>query len=126
MNRLLILFVAALLTSWAAGAQTNGTTNEVVRLKVTVMDVAPLGGFTGALTPTEDVDPRFALTVRIESTVPAITNLQTGTVVTFAVHSPSRFLSGRAGRGQVHDITMPWKKAANLIGAERGRPRAKL
>ena len=121
MTRLIVLIAAMF---WgcqlAPGETTNSVaTNDVVRLRLTVLDVAPLRGFTGALTPTKDFDPRFALTVRIESCVPAITNLKSGTVVTFAVHSPSMFLGGSAKKGTIHEVAMPRKRAINLASAGR-------
>src|SRR6516162_914370 len=108
-----------LLASWIANAQEVNTnpTNDVV-LRVTVQDVAPLRSFSGAVTPTDHVDPRFALTLRIDACVPALTNLKSGTVVTFAVHSPSLFLGGGAEKGTSHQITMPRKKANNLVVRE--------
>jgi hypothetical protein len=117
MNRFLLLFAVTLLVSWTAkGESTNNVaTNDVVKLRVTVMDVVPLRGFTGPLTPTTDFDPRFALTVRIDSCRPAVTNLKSGTVVTLAAHSPSRFLGGSAEKGKVREITIPRKKAINLV-----------
>ena len=125
MKHLVALFIAAIFGSWAAQAQgTNSvTTNDVVRLRVTVVDVVQLRGFSGLLAPTGDADPRFALTVRIDSCVPAVTNLKSGTVVTFAVHSPSLFLRGSAEKGKSHEITMPRKKEVNLV-LEDKRPQA--
>jgi hypothetical protein len=114
------LFIATLLLSATGHAQTtnNVTTNDVVRLLVAVVDSVPLRSFRGPLTPTSDVDPRFALTVRIISSVPAPTNLKTGTVITFAVHSPSLFLRGSADKGKTREITMPRKEAMNLLGEQ--------
>jgi hypothetical protein len=119
-NPLLTAFTAVLWVCCTAAAQrTNDiATNDVVRLHVTVLDVVPLSQFTGSLTPTRDFDPRFALTVRIDSCVPAITNLKSGTVVTFAVHSPSIFLGGVAKKGTAHEITMPRRRAVNLVLTE--------
>ena len=119
MGRLLALFTFVLLICLtAAGQGTNDvTTNDVARLSVTVLDVVPLHSFAGSLTPTSDVDPRFALTVRIDSCVPAITNMKSGIVITFAVHSPSRFLGGSAEKGETHQIEMSRKKAIHLLSA---------
>ncbi|MDB6065160.1 MAG: hypothetical protein JWR26_1368 [Pedosphaera sp.] len=119
MNRLLAIFACLLsICLTAAGQGTSDvTTNDVARLGVTVLDVVPLHSFAGSLTPTSDVDPRFALTVRIDSCVPAITNLKSGMIVTFAVHSPSRFLGGSAEKGATHQIKMSQKKAINLLSA---------
>jgi hypothetical protein len=121
MNRFFPIFALAFLVASTAKAEftNNVATNEVVPLRVTVLDVVPLRGFKGSLTPTTDVDPRFALTVRIESSAPAITNLESGTVVTFAVHSPSRFLGGSAKKGETREITMPRKHAINLLSENR-------
>jgi hypothetical protein len=126
MKHFLALLTAALMISAAAGqAQTTNSaaTNDVVRLRVAVVDSVPLRSFHGPLTPTSDADPRFALTVRIVSSVPALTNLKTGAVVTFAVHSPSLFLRGSADKGKTSEITMPRKKAMNLQG---GQPNERL
>jgi hypothetical protein len=125
MNRFFSIFALAFLVASTAKAEftNNVATNEVVRLRVTVLDVAPLRGFKGSLTPTTDVDSRFALTVRIESCTPAITNFKSGTVITFAVHSPSRFLGGSAKKGETHEITMPRKQAINLALENRADER---
>ena len=117
-----IAFTIAFLTALAANSQnTNNTaTNENVRLRVTVLDVALLQNYTGPAMPTDDVNPRFALTLRIDSCVPAITNLKSGTVVTFAVPGPSLFLRGQTEKGATNEIipTAPRKKALNLASAD--------
>jgi len=118
MKHLLALFAVALLCSWTARAQgTNAvSTNDFVRLRVTVVDVAPLRNSTGFAAPIGDVDPRFALTLRIESCIPAIANLKSGSVFTFAVHSPSRFRrSGDVEKGKTNEVTMLRTKAVNLF-----------
>jgi len=120
MRPLLALLTAAVVGSCAAETRTTNSvsTNDVVRLQVTVVDSVLLSSFHGLLTPTGDVDPRFALTLRIDSCVPAITNLKSGTVVTFAVHSPSRFLTGSAEKGKTNEITLPLKKALNMVSED--------
>jgi hypothetical protein len=124
MKRLLAILAASLLSCSAAEAQITNivSANEVVRLHLTVLHVNSLCGFTGPLTPTSDLDPRYALTVRIDSTVPAITNLESGTAITFAVHSPALFLGGGAEKGKSYDISMPRKKAINLVPETRTAP----
>src|SRR4051794_23742482 len=101
MSHLLAIFAATLLTSWAAKAQSTNSisTNDVVPLQVTVLDSVQLSDFKGFAIPAGNVDLRFALTLRIDSCTPAITNLKSGTVATFAVHSPSLFLAGSAEKG---------------------------
>jgi hypothetical protein len=121
MNRLLAILAMCFWICCNAKAQSsnNVSTNEVIRLRVTLLDVAFLSSYSGTLTPTDDVDPRYALTVRIDSTVPAITNLTSGAVVTFAVHSPTLFLRGGAEKGKTYEISMPRRKARNLISEKR-------
>jgi len=111
-----LVIVAALLSFCISHAEgTNSvTTNDLVRLRVTVVDSFPIKEFHGSLFSTSDVDPRFALTLRIDSCVPAITNLKSGTVVTFAVHSPSLFLNGKAEKGRTNEITMLRRRVMNL------------
>jgi len=121
MKKLLILLAAVFFASGFAQAQnTNPATSNDVRLLVTVMDSIPLRDFRGSLTPTGDFDPRFALTVRIDSCVPAITNLKFGTIIALAVHSPALFLKGSAEKGKAHEITMPRTKAVNLLAEQGG------
>ncbi|HEX5222114.1 MAG TPA: peptidylprolyl isomerase [Verrucomicrobiae bacterium] len=118
MKHVFALLAAALFGSGVAEAQgTNSDTNDVVRLGVTVVDSVLLSGFSGAINRMGDVDPRFAVTLRIDSCAPALTNLHSGTIVPFAVHSPALFLSGNASKGTTHEITMSRKKAMELIPA---------
>jgi hypothetical protein len=121
MNRLVVICTFALLICWSAAGQGAGevATNEVVRLRVTVLEVVPLKSFTGSLTPAGEPDPRFALTVRVDECIPPITNLKSGLVVTFAVHSPSLFLGGKAGKGSEHQIKISRKMAVNLVSGRQ-------
>lgn len=75
---------------------------EKVNLRATVRDVAPLMGFSGTVTPV-DSDPRFALTLWIES-VTGTTNLAARSVITFAVHSPSKLFVGEPVKGKSYDF----------------------
>ena len=65
--------------------------------------VVLLSHFAGKVMPV-DFDPRFALTVRIESAVPADTNFTAGAVVTFAIHSPVLLFEGAAKKGKTYDF----------------------
>jgi hypothetical protein len=47
-----------------------------IRLRASVQAMAALADFSGEVTPV-DFDPRFTLTLRIESAVPAVPNLAT-------------------------------------------------
>ncbi|HEY6249846.1 MAG TPA: hypothetical protein VI685_07775, partial [Candidatus Angelobacter sp.] len=73
---------------WACAAGQAQSTNDEIHLRATVQAVVLLTRFSGTITPV-DFDPRFALTLHIESTVPEIALFRTGAVVTLAIHSPS-------------------------------------
>jgi hypothetical protein len=77
MIRLFVIFGLSLLV--CNPGQTQSTKDEI-HLRATVRDVVPLSDFSGEITPV-DFDPRFALTVRIESVDPAVGNFPAGTVV---------------------------------------------
>ena len=81
MTRLLITLAVSLLAGTTG--QTKSTKNEI-HLRATVQDVVPLADYSGKVTPV-DSDPRFVLTVRIESVDPASAVLQWG----LSSHSPS-------------------------------------
>lgn len=66
---------------------------DEIHLRAIVNAVVPLSDFSGEITPV-DVDPRFALTLRIESADPAIKELRSQSVVTLAIHSPSLLFTG--------------------------------
>ncbi len=78
-------------------------TNEQVSFRATVQDVVMLSSFSGAVIPVH-VDPMFALTVRIESVASGITNFAAGSVVTFAIHSPSLLFAGEDTKGKTYDF----------------------
>jgi hypothetical protein len=79
-----------------------------LHMRGTVQAVVPLTDFSGDITPV-DFDPKFALTVRIDSVVPAGTNFAAGSVVTFAVHSPSLLFGGVATKGKTYDFSLQHK-----------------
>ena len=116
MKRIIAFLAAALFCFGVArGESTNNVaTNDVVRLRVTVVDSVLLRSFRGSVNLIGDVNPGFALTLRIDSCVPAITSLKSGTIVTFAVHSPSLFLNSEAEKGKTNEITMPRRRVMNL------------
>jgi hypothetical protein len=86
---------------WACTAGEAQRANDEVRLRATVLAVAPLTSFSGPATPV-DIDPRFALTLRIESAVPAVPGLSAGAVVTLAIHSPSKTFAGEPEKGKTY------------------------
>lgn len=90
MLRSLTILAISIVTCAAAQAQ---HTHDEIHLQATVQSVIPLTSFSGQVMRV-DVDPRFALTVHIESVVPAVANFTKGAVVTFAIHSPSLLFAG--------------------------------
>lgn len=79
------------------------TSNTQVSFQATVQDVVMLSSYSGTVTPVA-VDPRYALTVQIESVAPGVTNFAAGSVVTFAIHSPSRLFAGEEAKGKTYDF----------------------
>jgi len=82
--------------------KTQNTKNEI-HLRATVQSVVPLTDFSGKITPV-DFDPRFALTVRIESVDPAVGSLTVGAVVAFAIHSPALLFGDDATKGNTYNF----------------------
>lgn len=90
---------------WACAAGRAQGPSDEIHLSATVQAVSPLTKFSGTVTPV-DVDPRFALTVRIESVVPTVTNFTPGAVVIFAIHSPSQLFAGEPTKGKTYDFVL--------------------
>jgi len=84
--------------------QTQNTKNEI-HIQATVQAVVPLADFSGKTTPV-DFDPRFALTVRIESVKPAIGSFIAGTVLAFAIHSPALLFGEDTSKGKTYDFSL--------------------
>lgn len=74
-------------------------------MRATVQAVVPLTSFSGQVTSV-GVDPRFALTLRIESIDHAITNFSAGTVVTLAIHSPALLFGRESAKGKTYDFVL--------------------
>ena len=87
MIRLLTILAVSLFASNAGQARSN---IDEIHLRATVQDVVLLTDFSGKVILVH-FDPRFALTVRIESVDPAATNFTVGAVVTFATLFPPFF-----------------------------------
>ena len=105
MIRLLAILAVGLLT--CIPGQTHNTRDEV-HLRATVQSVVPLLGFSGNVTPV-DADPRFALTLRVESVDPTVASFTAGTVVAFAIHSPALLFGGKAKRGKTFNFSVQRK-----------------
>jgi len=102
MIRLLVTFVVSLLA--CTPGQTQSTRNEI-HLRATVQNAVPLTDFSGKITPV-DFDPRFALTVRIESVDPAVGSFTVGAVVAFAIHSPALLFGEDATKGKTYNFSL--------------------
>jgi len=102
-NTALFLLTLGLVAAGSAG-QARSTVDEI-HMRATVQDVVLLAGFSGKVIPV-DFDPRFALTVRIESVGPAAANFTAGAVVGFANHSPSLLFGEEAKKGKTYDFSL--------------------
>jgi hypothetical protein len=80
-------------------------TRDEIHLRATVQAVVLLASFSGQVTPV-DVDPKFALTVHIESVVPAFAGFTERAVVTLAIHSPSLLFEGESPSGKTYDFVL--------------------
>jgi hypothetical protein len=102
----MLRFLAILAMSLSACAQGQAqSTNDEIHLRATVQAVVPLTKFSGQVTAI-DVDPRFALTLRIESAVPVVANFSEGAVVALAIHSPSLLFEGESPNGKTYDFAV--------------------
>jgi hypothetical protein len=102
MIRLRVTLVVSLLA--CTPGQTQSTRDEI-HLRATVQNVVPLTDFSGKITPV-DFDPRFALTVRIESVDPAVGSFTVGAVVAFAIHSPALLFGEDATNGKTYNFSL--------------------
>jgi hypothetical protein len=84
---------------------------EVFRLRATVLDIVLLSRYSGTVMPV-GVDPRFAVTMRVESITPSLTKFTKGGPVTFAVHSPSQLFAAEDAKGKTFDFNL-YRDTAN-------------
>jgi hypothetical protein len=102
MMRLFAILALCLLVGSSGQAQ---STKDEIHMRATVRDVAPLAEFSGRVIAV-DGDPRFALTVRIESVDPADGNFAVGTDVVFAIHSPAMLFATGPTIGKTYDFSV--------------------
>ncbi len=102
MRHLFAILLISACVCW--GSEQQGAV-ERFKMRATVQDVIVLHQFTGAVVQVH-LDPRFALTLRIESVTPPLTNFTTGSVVTFAVHSPTKLFAGETPKGKTLDFVV--------------------
>jgi hypothetical protein len=79
--------------------------NDEIRLRATARSVVLLGDFSGVVIPVH-FDPGFALTVRIESASPPVAGFAPGSVVTFAIHSPTLLFAGEPAKGKTYAFVL--------------------
>jgi hypothetical protein len=96
--------VLAIIVSACNAGQAQSPGDEI-HLRAIVQDVVPLASFSGRIIHV-DVDPRFALTVRIQSAVPAVAGFTEGSVVTLAIHSPVLLFAGKPTKGKTYDFSL--------------------
>ena len=102
------IIVVVLLTLGLVAASSAGqarSTIDEIHMRSTLQDVVVLTDFSGKVIPV-DFDPRFALTVRIESGGPAATNFTVGAVVVFAIHSPSLLFGEEVKKEKTYDFSV--------------------
>jgi hypothetical protein len=97
-----LLILAA--TVLSGSAQT--TTNEIYKVRAAVVDVSQLQQFRGTVERTLTPDPRFALTLRIESIAPALVGYTNGSLMCFAIHSPARIGLDEASKAHTYDFVL--------------------
>ncbi len=102
MIRALTILAASLFA--CSSSQAQRTTDEI-HLRATVQDVVLLSHFSGKIRPV-DFDPRFALTLRVESVIPETANFTPGAFLAFAIHSPSLLFDGEAIKGKTYDFSL--------------------
>jgi hypothetical protein len=103
LNIAVVLLTLGLVAASSAG-QARSTIDEI-HMRATVQDVVLLTDFSGKVIPV-DFDPRFALTVRIESVGPAATNFTVGAIVVFAIHSPSLLFGEEVKKGKTYNFSV--------------------
>jgi hypothetical protein len=79
--------------------------SNTVVLVASVKAVTPLATFSGTVMPVHS-DPRYALTLRIQSTIPAVKELPSAGTITFGVHSTSLLFTGdpTVGRSYIFSL----------------------
>ena len=96
-------FVALFANAQQESAATHAT--DTIKLRAKVMAIHQLEEVSGTVVPV-DFDPRFALTLRIETVVPPVAELMPDAEVTFAIHSPALAFSGDPKRGTTYNLVL--------------------
>ena len=102
MPRSIVIFLLSLAASFGADEKPQ---REEFKLRATVRDVVVLSSYSGTVTPV-DAKPRFAVTLRVDSITPSLTNFDKGATAAFAVHSASRLFAAEDAKGKTYDFTL--------------------
>ena len=99
------VFAILALSLSACAAGKPQSTDDEIHLRAIVQALVPLSSFSGQVIPV-DSDPRFALTLHVESAVPAVANFAEGAVVTLAIHSSSLLFAKGPTKGEAYDFVL--------------------
>jgi len=78
---------------------------EQLKVRAAVQDVTVLRQFTGSVVQTH-FDPRYVVTLRIESVTPALSGLTNGSTMSFGIHSPALLFGGETPKGKTLDFVL--------------------
>lgn len=85
-----------------------------VRLRAKVLAIVPVDGYSGTLVSTS-FDPRFAVTLRIESIDPKVAELVPGTITTFGIHSPTLLFLAEKPKGRSYALCLDRKEVNGKV-----------
>jgi hypothetical protein len=97
-----------LLMGIAACAQERTALDQqsvLIRLRARVLATVPIDAFNGKLISTS-FDPRFAVTLRIQSIDPRVDELVPDAVVTFGIHSPALLFRTEQTKGRSYGFCL--------------------
>lgn len=118
MRILLLLLLVSVLCGSSRELQPNRNRSRSHKVSIvfigTVKSIEPLGKRDLRVIPV-DVDPRFAITVHVESVTPKETPLKVDTDQVFAVHSPARLFSAVEEEiiGRKYRFKVAWNEGRN-------------
>jgi len=78
---------------------------EQFKVRAAVQDVTVLRQFARSVVQTH-FDPRYVVTLRIESVTPPLSSLTNGSTMSFAIHSPALLFGGETPKGRTLDFVL--------------------
>jgi len=97
--------IAILALSLFAWVSVQAQNSDEIQLRAKLKAIVMLSHFSGQAVPV-DLDPRFAMTLRVESATPSIDRFREGDIVTFAIHSPSLLFLETPKKGQTYEFLL--------------------